>query len=154
MDDIQVIIENTASQVITVGEQGPAGPAGPAGPSGASTIAAVASVALGGHRIVLFNASEELIYADNTTSAHAHRVLGMTTGAASQGQSASVIRQGDLTEPTWNWTPDNPVFLGANGQVTQTPPTAPVAAFSLVVGFPVSATRMYVSIRDPITLLP
>lgn len=38
MEDILVIIEDTASQVITVGEVGPPGPQGPVGATGGATI--------------------------------------------------------------------------------------------------------------------
>lgn len=52
----------------------------------------------------------------------------------------NVVRQGLMTEPAWTWTPDAPIFIAANGVLTQTLPSAgnPVRR----IGWAISATEI------------
>ncbi len=131
---------------VEVGVQGPPGPPGPEGGSG---LTHTAGVSLGGHRAVVLNAAEEAIYADNTTLTHADKVLGITTGAVTAGQAASIRTTGEITEPSWAWALDQAIFLGVDGMLTQTPPSS---GFLLVMGFPISATKMFLAIGEPTIL--
>ena len=106
--------------------------------------------AISGHAGVVVNSSGQLEYADNLTPLHSARYLGITEGAASAGASSMVRSFGELTEPSWSWTVDLPVYLGVGGGLTQTPPQAP--AFSLIVGFPTTPTTLLIQRRDPIVL--
>ena len=106
---------------------------------------------LSGHRMVLLDASRNAIYADNATGTHAAQVLGMTKGAATLGTQVEVLRNVEVLEPTWSWIHGGAIYLGANGLLTQTPPTSP-AVFSLCVGFATASNRMFVSIGTPIFL--
>lgn len=110
-----------------------------------------AGVNLSGHRMVLLDASRNAIYADNTTAAHAVQVYGLTKTAALTGESVEIVRNVEVLEPTWSWTHGGAIYLGANGLLTQTPPTSP-AVFSLCVGFATASNRMFVSIGTPIFL--
>jgi len=148
-DDVYVAVEEPASYWINVGEQGPAGPPGPPGPTGGLAVQYIAAIALGGHRIVVLNATQQVEYADNTVVAHADKVLGMTTGAASAGALATIQVGGELTEPSWSWTAEAPLYLGANGQVTQSPPAS---GFVLNLGFAISATKIFLDLKQPILL--
>jgi hypothetical protein len=134
---------------MAVGAQGPAGVPGPPGPAGAVTLSYIAAIALSGHRVVVLDATVQLIYADSGIAAHANKVLGITTGAASAGASATVQIGGEVVEPTWSWVLDTPIWLGANGTLVQVQPTA---GFGLIVGFPTSATSMVFGVKEPITL--
>lgn len=58
-------------------------------------------------------------------------------------------RAGDVTEPSWSWTPEAPVFLGSNGQLTQAPPDDS-AAFTLCVGFAATTTTLVLRFEAPI----
>jgi len=102
-----------------------------------------------GHRMVVLNVAEQVIYADCTVITHANKVLGMTTQAAVVGDVA-VQRGGVLIEPTWSWILDTPIWLSTNGLMSQVPP---VSGFSLIIGFPLDATSMFIDIREPIFLL-
>ncbi len=108
-----------------------------------------AGVALGGHRAVVLDATAKVIYADQSNLDHANKVLGITTGAAALNALAIIKTYGELTEPTWNWTLNQPVFLGANGLLTQTVPTS---GFILIVGFPIEATKLFIEIKQPIII--
>ncbi len=137
-------------ELLEVGTQGPPGPRGPIGPSGGNAVTAVAAVALGGHRIVLLNADGEADYARADEITHASIVLGMTSHAAAEGADVDVIRIGELEEVSWSWTLNQPVYLGLDGVPVQSLPYN--AAFSLVIGFPITPTRLFISIREPIIL--
>ncbi len=137
-------------ELLEVGTQGPPGPRGPIGPSGGNAVTAVAAVALGGHRIVLLNADGEADYARADEITHASIVLGMTSHAAAEGADVDVIRIGELEEVSWSWTLNQPVYLGLDGVPVQSLPFN--ATFSLVIGFPITPTRLFLSIREPIIL--
>lgn len=108
-----------------------------------------AGVALGGNRVVRLDAGD-VVYADNTVAADANRVLGITTGAVSLGAPARIQVSGLMTEVSWSWTPDAPIFLSTTGLLTQAPPTS---GFSLIVGFATSATQMFIGPKTPIALV-
>ena len=116
---------------------------------GVMTTSATAGVDLGGQRVVVIS-SGNAVYADNTDSTHTNKVLGITTGAATNGQSVMIQSHGEMVEPSWTWTLNQPVFLSTNGLLTQTPPTT---GFSQIVGFPTSATSLFINIREPLTLI-
>lgn len=132
--------------------QGPTGQQGPTGPSGAAVMPVTAGEALGGNRLVVLDSNGAAFYASNADVGHLRRVFGMTLGAASAGSSVDVLRFGRITEPSWSWQLELPVFLGVNGLLTQTPPVFGQAFFSLVVGFPISNNEIFLDIGEPITL--
>lgn len=133
-----------------IGPQGPPGPAGPIGPTGGSTVAKVAAQTLSGHRIVRTVDATQVDYCDADTLAHRDTLLGMTTGAAISGAAVNVQAAGEIDEPSWSWTPGQPVFCGPNGTLTQTFSAA--WKFTRIVGWAQSATRIWFSLREPITL--
>ena len=106
---------------------------------------------LGGHRLVVLDSSGQAAYADQTNLYHAGRVLGLTTGSAVSGAVATIQTFGEISESSWNWNPVLArVFLSTNGLLTQTPPTS---GFLCVVGFPISATRLFIDVQPPVQLL-
>lgn len=126
------------------------GPQGAKGEPGGSTFSVTAGENLGGHRVVATNGADAAVYASSLVLNQANMVLGMTTAAVSVGGDVNVIRQGEVEEPSWNWTIGSPVYLGNNGVLTQTLPNG--AAFSLIVGFPVTPTKLFIALREPIIL--
>ena len=140
-----------AVQLVSVGAQGPAGPAGAAGGSDNITVAVTASGAISGHTVVVLDATGAPQYADNTVLTDVGKVLGITLNGAASGSTVSIRRVGEVTEPTWNWALNQPVYLGGGGSLTQTAPVTP-AVFLQVVGFPVAPTVLFVAIREPILL--
>lgn len=128
---------------------GQRGADGEPGVAGGVVVQCTVGEALGGHRVVVLNAAAAAVYASNAVPEHLHKVLGLTTGAVILGAEATVQTGGEMTEPTWAWTLDAPIFLGANGLLTQTPP---VSGFLLVVAFPVTATKIFIKLREPLAL--
>lgn len=135
-------------RTIGVGSPGPQGPKGDPGADGDKTVVTkVAAQTLGGHRIVR-SVNGLVDYADATVEAHGDDVLGLTLGAVDAGAPVQVQTSGPVTEPSWNWTPGEALFLRENGLMTQTPLADP--AFDLVVGFAETATTVFISLREPI----
>lgn len=134
------------------GEQGIQGDAGPgAGP--VQSLIAVAGESLGGHRVVGIAHDGTYTYVDQTVHVDGFRAAGITTGAAALGAAVTIQTRGTLTEPSWNWTVDLPVFVGSNGVPTQTVPTlAGGALFSQMVGLALTATSIFVQMGVPIYL--
>ena len=109
------------------------------------TVGIIAAENLGGHRIVTVDG----YYASKDTETDKFKVLGMTTGAASITAEATVQISGFIEEPSWNWTVGTPVFLSANGLLTQTVPTS---GYRQIVGKPKTATILFIEISEPIVI--
>lgn len=124
---------------------------GERGLPGASNFLITAANAVGGNRFVYLD-GDQVVYANNQNLEHGMKIVGVTTNAANVGDTLNISFFGEIEEPTWNWDMGKPIFLGVNGLPTQVVPTHPSAAFSLIVGFPISPTKMFVSKREPITL--
>lgn len=154
MADIVIVQTPSISTIVSVGMPGPAGVQGPQGIQGPSSavVSYNASADLSGHRVVRLDDGQLVSYASSTNAADANFVVGMTLGAATAGSLVQILMSGEITEPSWNWAPNLPIYLGATGLMTQVPPDASKDAFSLVVGFPISPTKAFISIREPIIL--
>jgi hypothetical protein len=79
---------------------------------------------------------------------HIDLLLGITLTAAQAGDPVNVQRLGAIEDDSWNWVPGR-VYLGAEGALTQTPPTS---GFDLLIGAATSATRIALNLQDPISL--
>lgn len=156
---IEIVVEKTITgteevvHIVSEALVGPPGRQGPRGESGGSLFSANAATPLGGHRVVLLDTAKNLAYASCDDLSHMDRVIGITDGAANQGQPADVVTSGTMEELSWNWDTSKPVYLSTNGVLTQVEPAAPAAKFSMVVGFPISSTSIFVNLRDPIQLV-
>lgn len=121
------VLTPTGSDIVTaLTTHGPAtlttlatpGPQGPAGASGSAEAAAfVAGENISGHSVIKVIGG--LAYqCDSATFGDAGRAIGIATGAALNGASASVQQAGQITEPSWAWV-EGPVYVGTNGFLTQ-----------------------------------
>ena len=114
-------------------------------------IVALAEIALGGNRMVMAGTTTGTVtYAGTDIINSASRVLGMTLGSAILGDYVTIQPSGVITEPSWNWNVTLPVFLSTNGLLTQ---TSPASGFSLVVGKPISPTKLLLAIQQPIAVI-
>lgn len=125
------------------------GPQGAPGPAGGASVTRQAATTLSGHRAVRARADGAVEYADPAAPSGLSTVLGITSGAAVSGASATIVTTGDLVEPTWSWTPGGLIYLGSAGALTQ---SAPVSGSLMVLGVATSATSMLVRIAAPIQL--
>lgn len=83
----------------------------------ATMIRKVAATALSGHRAVWLSA-DGLRYADPADLSNADAVFGISTYAVAAGQDVLVQSSGVMVEPSWDWTPSEPLFLGPQGHLT------------------------------------
>ena len=88
-------------------------------------------------------------FAASATTALAYRLCGVTITAANIGSEVVIQQSGELTDASFNFTTDSPVFLGADGTLTQTP----VESGALVaVARVITPTRIYIDLQQPIEL--
>ncbi len=123
---------------------------GPRGPSVGEVLERTSQVTIAGHRAVISTGNDEVGYASNDIEDHQFRVIGITTNAASPGFPIEIRQFGEITEPSWSFSV-GPVYLGVNGQLTQTIPVSP-ALFALIVGYAISFTTIVVNIQTPINI--
>lgn len=152
------VITNTANTLVvqttqygTVVLGGAQGPQGIPGESSVLTTL-IASTNISGDRGIVLNSVGQAIYADNTIMSHGNKFAGVSQGAATSGTAVSIKSFGEMTEPTWNWTVDEPVYLGAGGLLTQTVPVSP-AKFSIIVGMATAATKLFINPMPPIFII-
>ena len=152
------VITNTATTLVVQGTQygtvvsgGSQGPQGAPGPSSELTTV-IAGTNISGDRGIVLNSAGRAIYADSNTMSHGNKFAGVSQGAAIMGFAVDIKRFGEMTEPTWNWTVDQPVYLGAGGLLTQTVPVSP-AKFSIIVGMATAATKLFINPMPPIFII-
>lgn len=112
----------------------------------------IAGENLSGQVLVKPRTDLAVVRASNADADSLHRPVWLTTTAALSGAAVVVLALGPWTEPSWAWTPGAPVYLGVTGALTQTPPSAPAALFSLEVGMAESATVIFFNPKIPVTL--
>ena len=140
------------------GRIGPAGPKGdpgtpgPKGEPGGTELSHIAATSISGHHAVLLNTDGQVEYATNTVPSHSRKVAGVSSNAAASGDTVSIVAYGKMEEPSWNWDITKPVYLGDSGVLTQVTPSYPDAQFVLIIGFPLSSTRLFINPGISITL--
>lgn len=144
-EDTVIVTREPEITLLDVGTQGPPGRPGDVGQS---YVEFPAAVPLGGNRVARVLGGLA-VYADHATVADANLVLGITRGAVAAGALAQIQTGGLMTESSWAWTPDLPVFVGPVGTLTQ---TAPLSGFNLIVGIATSPTQIYIGAKTPIVL--
>lgn len=150
LNDVLVVLTLDEPNVITTpAEQGPPGPQGPVGPAGSVYMTYTAGITLSGHKAVQIDGTGAAVYVDSGTVADAGRVLGITINAALLGAAVDVQAIGEIDEVSWSWVSGQPVYVGANGSLTQ---TLPATGFIQAVGMAVAPTKLVVGIRPAIIL--
>lgn len=99
-------------------------------------------------RVVVL-ANNQLTYADSSLPEHAFKVVGLLPAAVVAGATVQVLTDGSISDSSWNWNPERPIFLGANGQLTQ---TAPETGFLLQVATAATSTQIDFEIQEAILL--
>ena len=138
-------VAEEVTQILSVAEQGPPGPAGP---SGATTFVRQSAGALSAMRIVWEDEAGVVFALDSADDDHIDLLCGITLTATSDAGPVTVQRTGAVDDSAWDWTPGR-VYLGADGALTQSPPST---GFDVLVGVAVSPTRLILNFQDPIEL--
>jgi hypothetical protein len=107
-----------------------------------------AGPALSGHKAIALVAGVA-VHADQSNPAHRGLVRGISTGAVASGATLNAQVYGRMYEPSWAWTPDLPIYVGANGALTQTRPTS---GWLQRLAIADSATLIFIDPQPPIVL--
>ena len=135
------------TEIVELGQQGPPGRPGEPGPAGGASVQRTAGTNLSALLAVYeLNGVVRALSADDAL--HIDLRVGITLTAAQAGELVNVQRLGAIEDPGWNWVPGR-VYLGANGALTQAPPTS---GFDLLIGSATSTTRIALNLQDPISL--
>lgn len=81
-----------------------------------------AAKALGKYWLVVIEPDGQVDYASCLDLTHPGRLIGLALDVAARGDRVSVKRAGEVTEPSWDWQADHPLWLGKDGELTQVRP--------------------------------
>lgn len=108
----------------------------------------IAHTTVNAYRVAVFRADGRVELASPTNPAHVNRIAGITLTSATAGQTVRLRAARTVRFEGWAWTPGLPVFLGANGTPTQTPPSA---GFLQRLGHASAPDILTINIETPIT---
>jgi hypothetical protein len=114
-------------------------PTGGGGVAANNSIEVTAGEALGGDRAVFVSTADGKAYYADKSAAACRTLCGLTTGAAALGALVTVQTDGVVENIAWAWAGTDPVFLGATGLLSQTPPAS---GYVMQVGVPVGSTKL------------
>lgn len=106
------------------------------------------AAAVGGHRAIAL-VNNFAVHADQANAAHNGLCVGISTQAAAAGGTVAVQVFGPMAEPGWVWTPNQPIYVGGDGVLTQTPP---VTGWLQRVAVALTSTKIFVDPQPPIKL--
>lgn len=98
------------------------------------------------YAVYIDSLTEEVFLADRTQPTHEDRVYGIARNSALITEQVDVRTFGELEDATWTWTPTLPIYVDTAGTMTQ---VAPAAGFSKVMGYAITATKMFVHVNNP-----
>ena len=101
------------------------------------------------HHVVVGQVDGKARELDIDTPGHGLSILGIARTAADTGVTFSVQSSGYMTEAGWSWTPNEPIYAGAEGLLTQ---SVPAGSFIVIVALALSATEINVFLQTPIYL--
>lgn len=116
------------------------GPRGLQGAAGTALVLPAAGTLLA-FRAVTTNASGEVVYCDAGREDHADQLLGVNENSAAEGSDVTIASMGPISNPGWSWIPDEPVFVGLMGQLTQ---DSEVGLFCQAVGYARTPTEIII----------
>lgn len=147
-------VEHTEQECVVIREvvvqEGEPGEPGP--PATSESVQLVANGPISGHRVITTDLDGKAIYADPTTMGHVHGPFMVSTNAAADGDIVIARLGGEVLDGGWSWTPRSALYLGANGTLTDVPPTSPSFEFAVVVAVAESPDKIIVQPRPTIVL--
>lgn len=140
----KVIIKDNISKVIIkqVGTPGPMGEKG--NDSNQSEFIVGNPLGIGGHRIVYLDISQKLQYATSFDLKTVNKIIGMSLNASSFGAVCRVQSNGLITDNSFSFKIDYPIYLADNGLITQ---IYPIGGCCKVLGYPITSTSFNLNIN-------
>jgi hypothetical protein len=74
--------------------------------------------------LVYLTSTSNVVGKASNVSSNTAPVIGMALTSLAANNEGSFLRRGQVYNPSWNWTLGLPIFLGLDGNMTQTPPSA------------------------------
>lgn len=118
---------------------------------GSLTVPFVAGTTIYQGSMVAIGTNGRLVLASSNNMNLMGRVVGFYNNelTVGDGDRADVVTIGIVDDPMAYWDPASPIYVGVDGQLTQTPP---VSGFSQVVGYPLTTTAFYIQIQPAVQL--
>lgn len=114
-------------------------------------IPAIAGGTIRAHRGI---GGASLVEIDAFSAVSLGKLVGIAYMAALVDDPLDIIIRGKIVDPAFSWTPDQAVYLGQNGGLTQVIPSVVGGfAYSQRVGVAIGATTLWVAIDPPILLV-
>lgn len=140
-------------EVVSRGPQGIQGPQGIPGPpgdgegGGGGSFLVEAAQTIQGGRAVALDADGRAFHPDRLLASDGDRVVGVSAYSALTGEEFQVVTHGRLeVGTTWD---EGPLYVGDNGVLEPTPPTT---GWHLQVAVALSATELFVDLKQPIQI--
>ena len=115
------------------------------------SVSKIYSEAIDKFKLVSASSSTEVQLANDTTIQEA-TVLGVASEAGILNDEKSVIILGVIEDPSFTYAVNIPLFLGANGDITDTPTTV-VGEFVTQIGYSLGTGAIFISISEPMEIL-
>lgn len=137
-------------EVVRVASVGIQGPPGADGVDADNVVIRTSGQAISGGRVVKLGPDGKVYLASAGVVGDATLIVGVAVTATSGPDESLTVRlEGRMTDPVWSWTPGMPLYCGANGVLSHTPP-APPMAFVCEVARALTATEILVDTQTPI----
>ena len=146
--DPQIIEEDCTPVILTECEQGPPGIPGPPGPPGGAAFERVAGEPLSALRVVWEDPDGNVWPLDYRDDDHIDLLIGLTVTSGAAGAVVTVQRGGVMDVQGLGLVPGR-VWLGAGGQLSQSPPDD---GHDVLVGYVTSDSRVYLTFNESINL--
>jgi hypothetical protein len=88
---------------------------------------------------------------DTSNIAHMGMVIGISATAASNGDTFTIVSQGEFIDDFWNFTVQAPVFITSSGSLTTTYDSS--GKFSQQVGVALTGNSVLINICQPMKLV-
>ena len=118
-------------------------------PSAVGIITKIAGQVLSANKAIVLNSAGKVIFADKDNIDHFFKVYGVTRNSAILDETVEITTYGEHENNTWSWELDKAIYLSTGGELTQAPPTT---GFIIQIGFPVTATTVFVNIKSSLNL--
>lgn len=109
----------------------------------------IAGEPIGGGTVVRLAEGGTVLKADSSDITYIHSILGITTNAANANDYIQVRNAGDLSDPSFNFEPNLPLFYDTLGRLTQ---DIPISGYIQTVGLAMTPTDIHILIQIPIKL--
>ncbi len=159
-EDVVVSVEQVEEQInaqvveddinVEIGEGAQINVDAQVGTQGVTSIVQITATAgenISAHKGVIVDfASGKAYTADNDTLSHMDNVTGVSVNAANTGDRVTIRTLGRLTDQSFSFS-EGPVFLGSNGALVQSRPSA---SFLAQLGIAETENTLFVKIERPI----